>query len=320
MDTVTTRTPVLLEGIQKKNYNVTTSEDPVIKALSQSENKGNIYITDRILSLIMSSPKSIYSWDVVITNDNGVLYFDKRDGTIVDQYTVDETAKDPIDTEDSTANLHHESFSINRAFQQQSVTGDVEEYGKNPFALEGENPASIGYKYKKFTLGDSQIVCRCEVDAFLVKEKQYSMTIRAFNEYSLGGFEDWRNNLYDHPTSVLMSEVDKNSVKVSRWAIEAMLAGNDYIGFGFISRTKQRGRHQILSTQTYSTESFAQQIDISQSNSWGIFMAIVEEVLKLGSGKFLLMKEPILSSLKLYSIPKNTVFEDEKLDSEEKKE
>lgn len=318
MDTISTKNPISLETVQKKSYNVTTSEDPIIKQIS--EKKGNVYITDQILSMIMSSTKSVYSWDIIIQNNNGVLYFDKRDNSMVDQYTVDETAKDPIDTDDSTNYLHQESLIINRAFQQQVVTGEVEEYGKHPFADEGESPASIAYKYKKFTLGETQIICRCEVDALITKEKTSSMTLRAFNEHSLGGFEDWRNNLYDHPASVLMSEVKKNFAKSSRWAIQALLAGNEYIGFGFISRFKQKGKHQILGIRIFNSESFAQQFDISQSNSWGIFMSVVQEVLKLGNGKYLLMKEPILSSLKLYSIPKDTLFEDEKSDNEEKKE
>jgi len=57
-------------------------QDPVIKRLSLENNsEGNvIFGTDAILSLLMCSPRTHYSWDVLVRRVGGkMLFFDKRD-------------------------------------------------------------------------------------------------------------------------------------------------------------------------------------------------------------------------------------------------
>jgi len=56
----------------------------------------------------------------------------------------------------------------------------------NPFvdASEEARVAPVGYRYRRFDLGDSSIIVRCEVDAVQHGGQQDSfMTIRALNEY-----------------------------------------------------------------------------------------------------------------------------------------
>jgi hypothetical protein len=53
---------------------------------------------------------------------------------------------------------------------------------------------------------------------------------------------------------------------------------------------------------------------------WGIFEHVVQLVLKAGNGKYLLMKEPMQQTLKLFSIPEDETFEDVLSDQETPKE
>ena len=68
--------------------NVPTLEDPVIRRLAQ-ENKADIFCTEVAAAAIMTAPKSLYSWDVVIKKHGDKLFIDKRDDTnMLDYLTV----------------------------------------------------------------------------------------------------------------------------------------------------------------------------------------------------------------------------------------
>jgi translation initiation factor 3 subunit D len=74
-------------------------DDPIIKKLAQ-ENKAQIFATETAVAAIMTAPKSLYSWDVVIKKYLDKVFIDKRDETnMLDQLTVNETSTEnqPID-------------------------------------------------------------------------------------------------------------------------------------------------------------------------------------------------------------------------------
>jgi len=76
-------------------------EDPVIRRLAQ-ENKADIFATDIAISAIMTAPKSLYSWDVIIKKYQDKLFIDKRDDeNILEFLTVNETSHEnqPVDDE-----------------------------------------------------------------------------------------------------------------------------------------------------------------------------------------------------------------------------
>jgi len=57
---------------------VPTLEDPIFRRLAQ-ENKADIFATELAISAIMTAPKSLYSWDVVIKKYQDKIFIDKRD-------------------------------------------------------------------------------------------------------------------------------------------------------------------------------------------------------------------------------------------------
>jgi len=76
-DRLTTRTPKPLQASERIIYNPTTTEDPVMEQLSES-NAGTVFVTDSILSMMMCANRSVYPWDIVVVRDGDKLYFDKR--------------------------------------------------------------------------------------------------------------------------------------------------------------------------------------------------------------------------------------------------
>merc|ERR1712118_657028 len=89
--------------------------------------------------------------------------------------------------------------------------------------------------------------------------------------------------------------------------------------FGYITRKMHTDayRHSILSVQTYKVPDFAAQIGLTKDNAWGIIRHIANLGLKLEPGKYLLMKDPTKSILRLYDIPWETFEEGEDEDDED---
>ena len=184
-----------------------------------SRETATIYTTDVILSVLMTAPRSVYPWDIVVVREGNKLFFDKRDGGPFDTVTVNENAADPPqdpttvnpnnpnekiavpDTPsiNSATSLSLEATYINQNFAFQTVIETppppaVDFSKPNPFygPDETEPLASCGYRYRVFDLGvtedeDMKICVRTEVDAYLPGQDPLKgrglVTIRALNEF-----------------------------------------------------------------------------------------------------------------------------------------
>ena len=104
-----------------------------------------------------------------------------------------------------------------------------------------------------------------------------------------------------------------------RWTVQALLAGSDILKFGYITRfnMKDSSRHVVLGTQQFKPSEFAAQINLSLDNCWGIVRCIIDQVMAQKDGKYLIVKDPNKSVLRLYDIPDSTFESDEESDEEE---
>ena len=87
------------------------------------EEAAQVFITDVLLTTLMCTPRSVYSWDIVITRAGGRLFFDKRDGSSLDALTVAETSPEQIAEDKDNINgvqqLSAEATTLNQNFSQQ---------------------------------------------------------------------------------------------------------------------------------------------------------------------------------------------------------
>ncbi len=87
------------------------------------EGKGQVFMSDTVLTTLMCAPRSVYSWDVLIRKEGGRLFFDTRDGSQLGQPTVAETAPEGVaedkDSMNGVQQLRAEATAINRNFSQQ---------------------------------------------------------------------------------------------------------------------------------------------------------------------------------------------------------
>ena len=174
-DRVNVKNEKTLQRIDRIFHTVTTTDDPVIRKLTKSEPKANVFVTDAILSCLMMASRSVYSWDIVVQKIGGKVFLDKRDNTEFDLLTVSETSAEPPQEEgtnlNSPRNLALEATFVNHNFSQQVLKSDGDRFKfdmENPFvdAEEEGEVASVAYRYRRWDLGNNLVlVCRCELDA-----------------------------------------------------------------------------------------------------------------------------------------------------------
>lgn len=344
-DRVNGKTPRVLRKIEGGGDRVTTTDDPVIRRLA-GEDVGSVFVTSSILGLLMVAPRTSLPWDVIVQRIGGKLFFDKRDGSTIDQVTVNETAHDaPRDAKNlsgadlinSQQQLSDEATEINKSYAQIVLKrpkgeDDMVVFEEpNPFVEEGEEEVeveSVAYRYRKWVVNDKiTLVARCEVDGAIAptskEEKPVLLSIKALNEVadsSLRAGTDWRNKLDTQRGAVLASELKNNAGKLARWTVEALLADTDQIKFGFVTRVNQRSNqnHIVLGTQMYRPKEFAAQIALNVGNMWAIFSNLVEMCYKhLEDGeKGVIMKDPNKTIVRLYKVP-DTAFESDEEEEEE---
>jgi len=358
-DKVTTKASVSLKRSETKEfYPVTTTEDPVIEKLA-IEDAGNVFATDAILAHLMASPRSVYPWDIVVQKlPNGALFFDKRDSTQFDFLTVNETSNTPpVKSEDDPEGINAperlslEATTINQNFSQQvlknSKTRKHFDY-PNPFFdaddADGMEPASVAYRYRRFTFDNSKaaeatadikLVVRTELHGMVKKRggdsREQYMTAFALNEFDANRSStnnnnnnsnvtaiNWRDKIDSQRGAVLATEIKNNSCKLAKWTAQSMLAGADQMKIGFVSRVTRNNayEHAIIATQFSRPRDFATQITLNEGNMWGIIRMLIDLFQKQPEGKYVLMREPNKAMVKLYSVPPGT-FEDDDDDSDE---
>ncbi|KAL2945066.1 Eukaryotic translation initiation factor 3 subunit D [Bienertia sinuspersici] len=236
--------------------------------------------------------RSIYGWDIVVQRVGNKLFFDKRDGSQLDLLSVHETSQEPLPESKEDINSAHslsvEAAYINQNFSQQVLVRGGKKVSfdePNPFANEGEEVASAGYRYRRWKLdNDMYLVARCELQSVLdINNQRQFLTLNALNEFDpkYSGV-DWRQKLETQRGAVLATELKNNSNKV---------------------HPRDHFNHVILGVVGYKPRDFASQINLNLANMWGIVKSIVDLCMKLGEGKYVLVKDPSKPQVRIYEVP-----------------
>jgi len=329
-DHISTKREKKLTMVNRLIHKITTTKDPVIRQICKTH--GNVFATDAIISTLMCCTRSVYPWDIVVDKLGTRLFFDKREDSTIDLLTVNETANEPPPedgTMDSAKNLGMEAVFINHNFAQQVLKTNEERYkfpNPNPFIQPDEESeaASVAYRYRSWDLGNNQvIVIRCEQDCIQIGpngEDQF-VNIKALNEWNpkIGSGLDWRTKLDMQRGAVLAAELRNNGFKLAKWTTCAILAGSDHIKFGYVSRQnfKDASRHTILGIQNFKPQEFATQMALNTDNGWGIVRVLVDFFMSKPDGRYLITKDPMKPTLRIYNVPENSFDSEEDASDDE---
>ncbi|KAK8930836.1 Eukaryotic translation initiation factor 3 subunit D [Platanthera zijinensis] len=127
-----------LERFKFRNFfEVTTTDDRVIRRFANEEDKTVVFATDSILSTLRCAPRSVYSCDIVIHHIGNKHFFHKRNGS---------------------------EFDLNFSQQVLRDGNKVVFDEPNLFALEREETAFVAYRYRRWKIDqDTYLIARCEV-------------------------------------------------------------------------------------------------------------------------------------------------------------
>ncbi|KAF9238825.1 translation initiation factor eIF-3 subunit D [Melanogaster broomeanus] len=342
-DRITTKTERPLQLVDRIKYNTTTSDDPVIQQLAAKNTATVYATDVILSVLMCAPRSVYPWDIVIVREGNNLFFDKRDGGpfdTVTVNENASDPPQDPAPpnpnnpTEkaavpetpsiNSATSLSLEATYINQNFGFQSVQENVtaDFAHPNPFyGPEETDPlASCGYRYRVFDLGitedeDIKICVRTEVDAYVAgsgnpAEGHGLVTIRALNEFDpraqgAGGAPDWRAKLDSQRGAVVATEMKNNSCKLAKWTVQSVLAGADLMKIGYISRVnpKDNTRHVILSTASMRPIDFAAQLNVSLANGWGIVRTITDLCMKMPEGKYVLIKDPNRSVIRLYSVP-----------------
>lgn len=318
-DRITTKTEARLKRAEKSTFErLTTSEDPVLRQFADA-GAGQVFITDALLATIMAAPRSLFSWDIVVTYSNGKMFFDSRPGVSQELATVNETsAEAPVDDPalrsenlpqplNSQTALSLEAIKVNSSFQQHAVNEKIV-----PFPSPAPFAPNIGYRYLSFELDeDLTVVCRCDVDA-ITEGRQEGQThlvlMRALLAYDPKTSLNWRKQLDAQRAAVLATEMHDNANKMARWCMQSLVSGVDQIKIAFVSRNHPRdsSSHVISGVHSCRPSELATQMNVIPKSMWGVFKYFVDKVQELGEGKYVILKDPMESSVRIYQVPATT--------------
>lgn len=162
-----------------------------------------------------------------------------------------------------------------------------------------------------------RLIVRCELNGWAAKgDHEQFFTCYALNEWDSrhSGGMNWRQKIDQQRGAVLGTEIKNNSCKLAKWAVQSLLAEADLMKVGYVSRINPANPvdHVILSTQSFKPKEFASQINLQTVNIWGIVKMFCELLMKKEDGKYVILKDPNKSTIRLYSVPLETFEEEDK--------
>jgi translation initiation factor 3 subunit D len=279
--------------------NSSTCEDPKIR--EEFRDKADVFITDKLLSVMMTMIFTSRPWHLKITKIGNKIFFDKMYNSQLDLTTVNESADvPPPDVQDENINnfynLSCEATLINEFLKEQVVSSDEPNENvtePNPFATDDNQDdfEKVAYTYRLWNIGDIAVLVRCQIHSYFVDEseaEQY-VNIYALNEYNGNNYKSTNNT----PSSLFKKEIGNNHLKVTKWGVQSYLAGVNWIKFAFVTRKKLNDNKHHLVTGFYETK-LQELLNFTNFNSrmaWGIFKQIIEIIKAQPDGSFILMKD-----------------------------
>jgi len=323
--------PITVKKSTKLSFNVSTSDDPVInriadKIRAEGTEKTIIFATDNIIAVLMTAPRSILPWGISAVRDGNFIFLDVSDDSILNLLTVNETdAAAGMDTQDSESpnspsKLWREASYVSDMYAQHIVDAEhaspaLKFDNPCPFLTEedkteGKEAAPVAYRYRRFVVSENvDVIVRCELQALKAPCARDSMdanlvTICTLNEWN-PSVTKWASMLDTRSGLTLATEVKNNSCRMTRVTAKAILSGVNQVHIGFVTRksAKDNTNHMLLTTAVYSTNDFARQISVTERNLWGIADTILQKIVPLPEGRYLITKQDSSPNITIYSTP-----------------
>jgi len=300
---------------------VSALKDPI---LVREEENADVFITSEIMSALMACTRSKLAFDIIVVKDEGKIKFDLRPESRLYQPTVDEgICRIVVKKKEDEARLRQwseEAFTMERNMVEQLL-----EKKKQPQPLLERNPfkhlisgktASVAYSYKKWTLPEYSIICRCAFDAYDSDNDRTLIRAATQHNYRASqGSLNWEKELDTKFGHIKTSEVKRNTFKYTRWAVEAMLADAATVNIGFVYRVPNTAKqHCILKVYNCTKKEYCTKFgNVKANNLWAVLDYIITELRKeeVSDGHYIIVRDANKPLLRLYKTGANDFDQDQ---------
>lgn len=193
----------------------------------------------------------------------------------------------------------------------------------------GREPASMAFRYRRWKVAEGvTVIVRSVVHAISRRRGTPSyLNVFTLNEWDskAAGTPDWRKTIDTQSTHAFAAEMKVNANKLSKFTIQALLAGTESMRIGMVSRVARTdaSSHAVLYTMNQVPSKLAPQLGLDPANLWAILLWLVTAVRRqaaadveamvatgrvpdeesVGPLRYVLMRDPLKPSLKLFSVP-----------------
>ena len=142
-ESVSAFNPEKLEKYENMKFygNSATLDDPILREASDADDESNIFITDKLLAVVMTSVYFSHPWHIKISKVGDKIFFDKMEKSFVDFTSVNESDSNPVNEDDDRDVNNYNNLCIEASF--------INEYIK-----EGSNVPRKGHTQKRDVLAD----------------------------------------------------------------------------------------------------------------------------------------------------------------------
>jgi translation initiation factor 3 subunit D len=320
-------------------------DEKLAEILEEDKSEGiKIVASDMALATLMSNDKAYYSWDLVVAKYGDLIYINKRekdekeDYVMMDLETVGENSitpppaviehANPVMQFNTAANLMREGMKVNHSVQAVCVNKDnLHEFEEpHPFA-EDEDQQDLplhGYTYMKWPFGDKRtLYTRGQLHSFEDLgnvDEDGNKKLKYNNIYAINQWKYTKSawdSIDTSKTSVLSLELTDNARRAIKWALQSYFAGADNMKLTFTTRSKfsNNQKHEIVGCSTMTTQTFFDLVSYKADEAWSTVKYIVDYFEKMDDGEYLLMRDHIKNTIRVYLMEEKEDEEGDKFDA-----
>ena len=269
-------------------YTDTSSDNKLLKL----DYSVNIYITDKILAVLMTCIYNSHPWHIKFRKIGDKIFVEKMSNSELDKVTVNESDNTSTIYDDkninSYNNLNIEATLINEFIKEQIIDKENGELypTDNPNPLndeeeDEENVEHLGYVYRLWNLEGTKILVRSQVHAYETvleeekseeekeekeeeeeseekneseEEKEKKLKYQFINVFALNEFDknNYLNKESNLGATIIKKELKNNHLKMAKWGILSYLAGVKKIKIAFVTRESIENNDKHLISTVYN--------------------------------------------------------------------
>jgi len=113
----------------------------------------------------------------------------------------------------------------------------------------------------------------------------------------------WRVKLETQKAGCFATELKSNNCKLTKWLLQAHLAGVPHLKIGWVSRTKGLKDpyvHSVLAVTNHPVNELTSELGLDFTQVWGALKYIIMTLQKYSEGSYIILRDPTKKTVYIY--------------------